>query len=105
MRKAAICSSATCPAVFSRDVEPVDAILFTHKDFIGSRCGNIAFFNPYVTEGMQNSRSHFLGYFHNHFLPFLWPPHEGRHRSADDDIPKKQMKTPIGFFPVRGANR
>jgi glyoxylase-like metal-dependent hydrolase (beta-lactamase superfamily II) len=25
-----------CPAVFTRDVDPVDAILFTHKDFVGA---------------------------------------------------------------------
>jgi len=41
-----------------------------NKDFIRPRRGYLAFFNPYIIEGVQNGRSHFLGYIHNHFLPY-----------------------------------
>jgi hypothetical protein len=45
------------------------ACFHLNKDFIGPRRGHLALFNPHIIEGMQNGRSHFLGYIHNHFLP------------------------------------
>jgi hypothetical protein len=44
---------------------------YPNKDFIGSRTGDLAFFNPYIVEGMQNSGSHFIWNIHMYYPPLF----------------------------------